>query len=318
MLPAMSTETDVVFDPAGAYPEVTPLRAALTARDWPGCRAVLDQAGPMERTNLILIAGEEPGIEGLLREALREDPADGAASALLGWHLIHIGWEIRTGARAQYVSAEQFSRFRDWLCRAEQVLIDGAAYHPADPAIWTARLTSARGLELGQAETRRRYDRMAAADPHHLPGQFSMVQSLCPKWSGSWDLLHGFVNETAAAAPPGGAHGALVVDAHVEHALETADNMRGMIGYFSDPRVRTEIYQAAERSIGHPAFGRGYGWLRALNGFALCFQLIGDRQAAASAFERMDGLATKGPWQYLGDAGKEFRKARDWALGGAK
>lgn len=34
----MSTETDVVFDSAGAYPEVTPLRAALAARLRVGAR----------------------------------------------------------------------------------------------------------------------------------------------------------------------------------------------------------------------------------------------------------------------------------------
>lgn len=311
MLPAMSPPTDVVFDRAAAYPEAAPLRAALTARDWPGCRAVLDAAAPMLRTGLIDIAADEPDIEPFLRDVLRADPADGAASALLGRHLINGGWKIRTAARARYVSREQFERFREWLCRAEQVLIDGAAYQPGDPAIWSARLISARGLEVGLAETRRRYDRMIAACADHLPGQFSMVQTLCPKWSGTWELLHEFAREAAEAAPPGGAHGALVVDAHIEHGLDDGD----LFIYFSQQQVRAEIYQAAQRSIGHPDFTRGYGWLYALSAFALCFTLMGDQRAAAATFGRMDGLATESPWDYLGDAATEFAKARDWALG---
>jgi hypothetical protein len=319
----MSTATDVVFDAAAAYPESVPLRAALATGDWPGCRAVLDAASPPDRSGLIRLVCDEPDIEGLLRGVLTADPADGTAAALLGQHLIDIGWTIRTTARAKYVSREQFAQFRDWLCRAEQVLIDGALYNPSDPAIWTGRLITARGLEVGLAETRRRYDRMIAADPHHLPGQTNMVQSLCPKWVGSWELLHEFVREAVASAHPGGAHGALAAEAHLEHALDeatTAQNgWNGLIDYFSRPPVREEIYRAAERSIGHPGFARGaYGWLSALNRFALCFRLIGDRQAAAAAFERMDGLATEDPWEYLGNPAAEFRRARKWALGGAK
>ncbi|HWS32190.1 MAG TPA: hypothetical protein VN408_05540 [Actinoplanes sp.] len=318
----MSTETDVVFDIAAAYPDMVPLRAALVARDWPGCRAVLDAAGPMERTGLLRLLGEEPGIEGFLRGVLSEDPTDGSASALLGLHLIHIGWEIRTGARAQYVSREQFRRFREWLCRAEQVLIDGAAFNPADPAIWTARLLSARGLGVGLAETRRRYDRMIAADADHLPGQIQLLQSLCPKWVGTWELLHEFAREAVAAAPPGGAHGVLVVDAHLEHGLEEIGPEQsvahGLIVYLSQEAVRAEIYQAAQRSIGHPDFARGQGWIRALSGFAFCFTLLGDHRAAAAAFRQLNGLGTEYPWEWLGDPETEFRKARDWALGGAK
>ncbi|WP_430780509.1 hypothetical protein [Actinoplanes sp. G11-F43] len=318
----MFTASDVVFDRAAVHPEAAPLRAALTARDWPGAKTVLDAAAPMERTGLISLAADEPDIEDLLREALRADPADGTASALLGRHLIHGGWEIRTSYRAQYVSQDQFTRFREWLCRAEQVLIDGAQHNPADPAIWTARLISARGLELGLAETRRRYDRLIAADPDHLPGQLSMVQSLCPKWSGTWELLHEFAREAAEAAPPGGAHGTLVAEAHIEHGLDEVgtdqSNAHGLITYLSQEHVRAEIYQAARRSIGHPDFSGGYGWLLALNMFALCFTLIGDKPAAAAAFQQMEGLATKDPWHWLGDAATEFRKSRDWALGGAR
>jgi hypothetical protein len=150
-----------------------------------------------------------------------------------------------------------------------------------------------------------------------------MLQSLCPKWVGSWELLHDFARESVASAPPGGAHGSLIVQAHLEHGLDEAstapNGWAGLKNYFSRPSVKDEIHQAAERSIRHPGFTRGgYRWLSALNEFAVAFRLIGDREAAAFAFERMDGLATEDPWDYLGDAATEFRKARNWALGGSK
>ena len=58
MLRAMSTRTAVALDPAAAYPEVTALRSALAARDWAACRAVLDAAEPMARTELTVLGGE--------------------------------------------------------------------------------------------------------------------------------------------------------------------------------------------------------------------------------------------------------------------
>ncbi|WP_231953581.1 hypothetical protein [Actinoplanes derwentensis] len=316
----MSHPIDVVFDPAAAHPETVVLRAAVTAGDWPGCRAVLDSVAPMARTGLIRLVGGAPDIEDFLREVLRADPSDGTASALLGQHLLHIGWTIRAETRAWYEDDDRPTRFRDQMCRAERVLIDGAVFNPVDPAIWSARLVSARGLGLGPAETRRRYDRLTVADPDHLPGQFDMARSLSPEWGGTWELMHEFAREAVAAAPSGGAHGALVAAAHLDHGLDKSvygqSTAETLTGYLSKEQVRAEIHQAAERSVGHPGFTRGHGWLEALNTFALCFTLLGDQQAAAAAFERMDGLAVEEPWSHLGDAATEFGKARDRALGG--
>lgn len=318
MLRAMSQATDVVLDRAVAYPEIAALRAALARRDWPASRAVLDSAGPMERTALIRSVCEDEGLEGFLRAVLAANPADGAASALLGSHLIDVGWKIRTAARAQYVSREQFAAFHDWLRKAEQVLIDGAAYNPRDPAVWTARITSARGLQLGLAESRRRYDRLAAADPHHLPGQLQLLQMLCPKWDGTWEQVHEFARDAMGAAPPGGPHGLIVAEAHIEHVFD-GDTRADMLGYLSNEQVRAEIYQAAQRSIWHPGFRRGYGWIEALSTFALLFMLLDDQRAAAATFTAMGNLATRHPWDYLDDdVATQIQQARAWAFGGTR
>ena len=59
MLRRMSVPPDVDLDPAAAYGGVTELRAALSRRDWPGCRAVLDAVPLDGRTFLIQLVSKE-------------------------------------------------------------------------------------------------------------------------------------------------------------------------------------------------------------------------------------------------------------------
>ena len=318
MLRAMSDRSGLVFDPAAAYPEIATLRTALGRRDWPACRALLDAAAPSDRSALIKVGGREKELEDFLREVLRSDPADGAAGAMLGVHLTDIGWAVRTSARAKNVSRSQFDVFHHWLRRAEMVLIDAAARTPDDPAVWVARLPPARGLELGRAEARRRYDRLAAIDPHHLPGQLSFLQQLCPKWSGSWELLHPFCREAMLATPPGSPHAVLVADGHIEHWLDLAqDDLVAGRRYLAAEPVRTELYQAAHRSVWHLEFGRTYGWLAALHSFAFVFSLLDDHRAAASLFTAIGNLGAESPWHYLGEPVETFTRRRAQALAGA-
>jgi hypothetical protein len=304
----------VLLDPAAAYPEVTTVRAALAARDWTTVRRVLDAATPIGRTSLIRIGADGDHLEDFLRYVVHADPGDSAAVAMLGAHLINVGWNIRSGARAEYVSRQQFESFHDWLRRAEVVLLDGVARRPGDPALWVVRLTSARGLQLGLAEIRRRYGKLVAIDPHHLPGQEQFLQSLCPKWSGSWELLHPWCRETMLASPPGSLQAGLVVEGHVERLLEIGDDAQNF-AYLSSPAVRAEIYEAAQRSIWHPGFRREYGWVSVVSGFAFAFTLLEDHPAAASAFGMLGHLATEYPWNYSsGDPAETIRRSRAWAL----
>ncbi len=315
MLPAVTAQATVKLDRAAAYPEARAVRERVAARDWAGARRLLDTMPPVGRTMAARIAGEHPGCEGFLREVLDRDPADSAASAVLAYRLIDIGWAIRSSYRAQHVSGQQFADFHDWLRQAEAVLIDGVARNPRDPALWTARTVTARGLELGLAEVRRRYDRTAAVDPHHLPAQSHLVQSLCPKWSGSWELVHPFSRAAMLAAPLGAVQGVLVAEAHIEHWLELPSGTD--TAYLNGGPVRDELREAAERSVLHPDFGRDYGWVQAVSTFAFVFSLLNDRRTAARLFTMLGDVATEQPWAYLGgDVAEQVDNHRRRALAG--
>jgi hypothetical protein len=316
MLPAMPPRQPVL-DPAAAYPRINALRTALDSGDWPECRSVLDAAEPVERTELTMIAFGETGLEKFLRGVLTGDPGDGAAGALLGQHLIGAAWRIRTAARSEQVSRERLAAFTEGLEAAERLLVDAAARSPHDPAIWTARLITARGLRLGRSEARRRYDRLAAIDPHHLPGQWQFLQQLCPKSGGVWALAHAFAGEVAAAAPPGSFDPVLIAEAHLEHWLE--EHGRSAAAgrrYLSAGPVRDELNEAADRSVRHPAFRRTHGWVRVTSTFAMAFALLDDRPAAAALFTALGDLGSDRPWDYLGDPGPTIVKYRKRAGGG--
>lgn len=316
MLPAMSLP-EVRFGAADAYPDYVPLTAALRARDWLAVRALVDPKRPADRFGLLRKASDEPGVEDFLRGVLARDPDDSAAAVLLGEHLIQRAWTIRTGYRARHVSRDQFDRFHAVLREAEMVLVDSVAHRPDDPGLWASRLTTARGLELGRSESQRRYDRMAALDPHFLPGQLAMLQNLCPKWSGTWELVFAFARESAAAAPAGSPNHVLIADVHVERWVDMlqdhgADAARA---YLASAAVRDELDEAAQCSVRHPEFRHEYGWDIALSTFAFVFYQAGNLPAAASMFQALGSVGCEHPWRYLpGDAGETFRKARDRAL----
>ncbi|MFC5925794.1 hypothetical protein [Micromonospora vulcania] len=289
------------FDAGVAYPEVNDLRKALTAADWPAVQAVFADRDHDDRTKLVGMAGDQEGTEPFLRQVYDADPADALAGTLLGNSLVRTGWRIRSAARAQNVSREQFDHFHDHLRRAEQVLIDVTARHPDDAAAWTQRVTIARGLELGQAEARRRYDRLAHQHPHHLPAQASLLQQLCPKWSGDWDRMFAFARERAQAAPEGAPNAVLVAEAHMERWLDF-DSDRESADYLHSASVVDEIMRAGQRSVLHPDYVDRADWVWVRSTFAVMFSLIEQWPAAARQFTALGNLGTTSPWGYVGGA----------------
>ncbi|WP_430780507.1 tetratricopeptide repeat protein [Actinoplanes sp. G11-F43] len=275
----------MLLDPAAAYPKVAVLRDALDAGDWPACRETLDTAEPVERTCLTTVAADTEGVTDFLRGVLSGDPSDGAAGALLGRHLAGAG---------DFVGAER-------------VLVDAAARSPRDPAIWTVRLRTARSLRLGPSEARRRYDRLAEIDPHHVPGQSQFLRYLCGHDPAA---AHEFAHQAADAAPPGSLNPVLVAEYHLDRYLAEGRH------HFDDTTVRAELTEAADRSARHPDHRHTHGWVRVTSTFAMVFALLGDHPAAAGFFGTLGDLDSAQPWDRLGDPATVIGRYRKRATGG--
>ncbi|WP_405881945.1 hypothetical protein OG762_26935 [Streptomyces sp. NBC_01136] len=303
------------FELASAFPEVGWLRQATAARDWAGIRQYVDGLPKgVDRAFLVRVVAEVPGVEHPLRELVAAAPDDVLALTLLGTREVELGWEIRTDARAKNVSREQFEGLHAHLRQAEQLLIRATALDPSHDAAWASRLTTARGLQLGQNEARRRYDRLAAYHPYHFTGQARLLQQLCPKWSGSWEAAHGFARECLLNAPEGALNGGLVAEAHLEHWLALSAGAE-RTEYLRQPHVHAELVEAADRSVLHPHYRPAYGWVTIHGVFAALFSLIGDTARAAAHFRALGNLASEYPWSYLGKPAEAYVRHRSAALG---
>ncbi|MDX3851267.1 hypothetical protein [Streptomyces sp. AK02-01A] len=301
------------FDPYVSMPALTALRTAVQAGDWQATGAFFDSlTDEDDRAYASSLVSELDGSERFLERVVAELPTAPLPRTLLADRYVVIGWRIRSSSRAQHVSRDQFRQFHTWLRRAEQLLIEVCAEHPGYALAWNARILSARGLELGQSEARRRYDRLSETHPHHYAAQSQLLQQLCPKWSGSWEALHGFARERTAAAPPGSHTGALVAQAHIEHWLELDSGADDR--YLKDPAVRDELLAAAAVSVLHPDFRGGHYAISSHGYFAAALSLGGHHAEAAPHFRALGNNAASSPWSYLGDKEAAYLKHRESAL----
>ncbi|HEY9437426.1 MAG TPA: hypothetical protein VIS29_02005 [Streptomyces sp.] len=298
------------FDPCVNFPYLAGLRTAVENNDWAATQAYFDSLEhDDDRAFAAGVVNRVSGCEGFLERVVAAQPGSALARTLLAGRYISIGWEIRSAARAQHVSRDQFRQFHDWLRRAERLLIDVCAEHPVYPLAWTARLNTARGLQLGQSEARRRYDRLAEHHPHHIHGQVLLLQQLCPKWSGSWEAAYEFARACLASAPPGSHAGRLIAEVHIEHWLED-----GHKDHLRSPEVRDEILAAAAVSVQHPDYRPGFRWIGDYSDIAGALSMGGHYREAAPFFRALGDKASESPWDYFGDAQAEFHKHRRTAL----
>lgn len=300
-----------IFDAARTYPVVAAARAALRAGDWTGLQsAFLAARSQYERHLIVRLTHDLAGCESFL-SAVWTQTRDPLAGTLLAAREVGLAWEARGSDRGNTVTPAMWDGFRSFLVRAEQRLIEVCARQPGFAPPWEVRLTTARGLQLGVAEARRRYQRLGAVSAHDLLGQESMQQMLLPKWFGDWDQAAHFTWQCANEAPPGSPNPALVVLFHVERWV---DGEQGLSKIFADPVVRREVGQAGEMSVMNPAFGNAAGWEMALSLFALGYSLTGDWGRAKSCFQRLGPYANEAGWGYFENPEHLFLSTRRDAM----
>lgn len=283
------------YTAVSARPELETLEQAARRGDWPEARSLLEAVtDPDDRWFAVqaVLSTAGPAEDWLASATAGDDAPELARVALASWQTSH-GWSIRTGARANKVSRDQFDQFHAWLRKAELLLIEATAVDPQDQLAWTARLLTARGLSLGGAEARRRYDRLARINPHHYGAQRQLVQQLCPKWTGTWEELHAFATACHREAEPGALSHAVVPHAHWEHALDFKGDERA--AYLRGSAVLDEL-TAASASLRDGAGPRGYSAANAHAFFAACFARAARWRDARPHFAAMTDRVSLAPW----------------------
>jgi hypothetical protein len=301
------------FDAASAYPEIAAARAALSARDWAAFEAVFQQCDQAGRTLIAQHIHHDAYIEGFLQQVVDERPANPVAWLALGSVFMRSAWQFRTGARHQHVRSDQFEQFFSYLRRAEECLTQATTLGPAIAAAWVLRIRAARGLQLSIDETWHRYQQLLTIDPHPYAGQQQVLQTLCPKWSGSFEQVDAFAEHCMRSAPIGAPNAALVAEAQVERLIEFDSEAR--IAYFRQRHVRAALWQAARRSIFSPQWTPVRGWVMAMNMFAMAFYQTGFLPEARRCFLAIGPYAAGGYWSYRGgDDESAFMSGRDAAF----
>ncbi|MFD5569994.1 hypothetical protein [Streptomyces cadmiisoli] len=295
-------------------PEVQRVRKAAEAADWATVRAVLEARPESEdRTELLSAVSDTAGVERWIAEVLEAEPDATLPRLVAGMRHISWAWEARTGARAKHVSREQFEVFHARLRTAEQWLYEVAEREPGWVSPWYGLQTTGRGLQVGQAVARRRFEATVRRDPYHLGAHTQQLQQVCDKWGGSHEEMHAFARESAFGAPGGTLLGQLVAIAHIEQwlSLDAGPDTE----YIRRPEVTLSLREAADHSFRHPDFVRRGAWIQVLNTFAMAFSLAGNRHMARECFQAIDGRVTEFPWYYINgsDPAAAYRRHRSAA-----
>ena len=296
----MTADGSTRWDTIDTVPEFAGVRDALRAGDWAAAEAELRAMPSDVASYAIALIGEVDGVEQLLDDAVRATPDSACARTALAVRWIALGWQVRSGARAENVSPEQFEGFRRWLVAAEQQLVAACAIDGSYAPAWGARVLTARALEVGVAEARRRFERVRRLSPHDFPAEVHMLEYVLPKWAGSDEEAHAFARERMEDAPPGAHSGALVAVYHIEGWLERDGGDPGA-AYLAQSRVVDELADAAARSVLHPDYVGGPIAVQAHSAFAMAFWLAGRREEAVAHFVALDGRATDFPWTFAFD-----------------
>ncbi|MFI8202402.1 hypothetical protein [Streptomyces sp. NPDC085937] len=278
---------------------------AADAGDWEAVKAAL---APFDLGRDHQVLGQMAVLDGVqdwIGRAVEEDKEHRALALLIsGARHVDWGWEARTSARAVDVTREQWQVFRERLQIAEQQLFEAAELRPDWITPWRHLLTSARGMSLGSTVAETRRDAALRRDPLDLEVHLAWLSQLQPRWGGEPGEALEFARAAFAKAPEGHRLGCVVAMAYIEEWVESDDG-----ACLQQPRIRTELREAAERSVLHHAYERRLGWQGDYNIFAMALSLAGS-STASNIFRELEGAYTEWPWTYMSEPQKTYARFR--------
>ncbi|MBD0690790.1 hypothetical protein [Streptomyces sp. CBMA123] len=245
-------------------PEEAAALAAAKAGDWRPAAAYLSADATADlrwrrQRELARLAAED---DGWLRDWRAEHPQDPTAALLHADALVYLAWNIRTSARANQVTREQFESFRRVLLEAEQAAVAAAALAPDDdPSPWVVQTSIAMGLNWPNDRFRGLWAELVKRDPHHWSAHARALQYWCDKWHGSHELMHGFIDEAIAAAPAGSLLTPFKLEAYWEQFAQDREKLTAWERPEVGAALDTALADLAAADPGHPRIRYARGWL---------------------------------------------------------
>jgi hypothetical protein len=227
---------------------------------------------------------------------------------------VHWAWQARGGGRAHTVGEDAWPVFYARLVEADRDLARAAGLDDEDPTPHAEGIRVAIGLQLGPAEKQKRFGEAIRRSRWHRNAHTMTVQATAAKWGGSEKEMFEFARWASSQAPEGSDVHVAVPLAHLEQWLglpsKSADGQPVQSRYFRDGQVGAEIWQAADRSVRSPRYQPSRYTPSDRNIFAMCFCLMRDYQAQLDQMRLIGPLVTASPWNYQGDPGWAYERAR--------
>ncbi|MFH8384744.1 hypothetical protein ACH4E7_28025 [Kitasatospora sp. NPDC018058] len=245
-------------------PEEEAVLAAAKGGDWRPAAAHLAVDGSanvrwIRQRSLALLAAED---DTWLRAWRAERPQDPTAALLHADALVYLAWNIRTSARANQVTREQFEGFHRVLLEAAEAAEAAAALAPADdPNPWVVQISIAMGLNWSNDRFRQVWSELAERDPYHWAAHARALQYWCAKWHGSHELMHGFIDGAIAAAPAGSLLAPIKLEAYFEQFGQDREKLTAWQRPEVGAALDAALADVAAADPDHPRIRYARGWL---------------------------------------------------------
>jgi hypothetical protein len=241
----------------------------------------------------------------------------GLSLTLLGAAQIRDAWRIRGRTYHEKVDRNAWELFFSGLRDAEQTLQEAADVDRRSAEPWALMVVTARGLELGAEEARRRFDQAHERQPFHPAACGQMLQRTCSKWGGSREEMFAFARWIDVDAPANSPARHCLPLSHVEALIgRDRDPTINPRDYFRRREVASELQNGLERFLNATSTEAIAGHLLALNNYAFTVAPVDRRSAqlVVECFDRLGDRPTWHPWRYYRFAEDKFAGHRASSL----